>query len=107
MWLGGGGGQRGQRSTSWQLTPTPIMPVADLRALPKEENFPTKRRPRPRPTCRGIVFASGVPPVLIQPEYWWLGNHAADVRRSQELYDRPAVPAVAAATVNPWLSTVA
>ena len=101
----GGGGQRGQRSTSWQLTPTPIMPVADLRALAKEENFPTKRRPRPRPTCRGIVFASGVPPVLVKPEYWWLGSHAADVRRSQELHDRPALPAPAA--VNPWLTAAA
>ena len=54
--------------------------------------LPTERRPRPRPTCRGIVFASGVPPVLVKPEYWWLGSHAADVRRSQELYDRPATP---------------
>ena len=101
-----GGAQRGQRSTSWQLTPTPIMTVADLRALAKEENFPTERRPRPRPTCRGIVFASGVPPVLVKPEYWWLGRHAADVRRSQELYDRPAA-APAAAPVNPWLTAAA
>ena len=101
-----GGAQRGQRSTSWQLTPTPIMTVADLRALAKEENFPTERRPRPRPTCRGIVFASGVPPVLVKPEYWWLGRSAADVRRSQELYDRPAA-ASGAAPVNPWLTAAA
>ena len=90
---------RGSRSTSWQLTPTPIMSIADLRALRREEHFPTERRPRPRPTCRGIVFAAGVPPILIKPEYWWLTAHAADVRRSRELYDRPPHRAV-----NPWLT---
>ena len=102
----GGRGAGNQRSTSWQLTPTPILSVAELRALPKEQNFPTERRPRPRPTCRGLVFASGVPPVLVRPEYWWLGPHAADVRRSQEIYDRPLAPADAA-PVNPWLSAAA
>jgi hypothetical protein len=96
-------GATGSRSTSWQLTPTPIMSIADLRALPREEHFPTPRRPRPRPTCRGIVFAAGVPPILVKPEYWWLSTHAGDVRQSQELYDRPLE---AAEPVNPWLSAV-
>ena len=46
----------GSTSTSWQLTPTPILTVADLAALPRD---------------RIIVMPSGAPPVLAQPVYWW------------------------------------
>ena len=43
----------GSTSTSWQLTPTPILTVADLAALPRD---------------RIIVMPSGAPPVLAQPD---------------------------------------
>ena len=81
----------GSRSMSWQLTPTPILTAADLRALPRD---------------RAVGFAAGVPPVLIRPMYWWQTSWAPDVRRSIETYD-PGSRAPAAATApveNPWLN---
>jgi type IV secretory pathway TraG/TraD family ATPase VirD4 len=107
---GGFGGGR-QRSTSWQLTPTSILSVAELRALPKETHLPSRDtdyskplrgEPR-RPTARGVVFASGVPPILIKPEYWWLGQHALEVSESKARYDRKP-GAVDTPPANPWLT---
>ena len=85
----------GSRSTSWQLTPTPILSTADLLALPRD---------------RAIAFSSGIPPVLIRPLYWWQTPWKPDVEASIERYDpgaprsfteprEPEPPAVE----NPWL----
>ena len=54
-------------STSWQLTPTPILTVADLAALPRD---------------RIIVMPSGAPPVLAKPVYWWNTKRAQQIRES-------------------------
>ena len=59
-------------STSWQLTPTPILTVADLAALPRD---------------RIIVMPSGAPPVLAQPVYWWNTRQADRIRESIATYD--------------------
>ena len=75
---------------SWQLTPTPILTTADLRALPRD---------------RAIAFASGIPPVLIRPLYWWQTSWAEDVRSSIARYDPAAVTAArAGAADNPWVT---
>jgi hypothetical protein len=99
-----GGGQRGQRSTSWQLTPTSILTVADLRGLPREQNFPTARRPHPKPTCRGVLFASGMPAVLVRPEYWWLTRWEQEIKESQRRYDRGSGQPAPAVSANPWVA---
>jgi type IV secretory pathway TraG/TraD family ATPase VirD4 len=86
-----GGQGAGSRSMSWQLTPTPILTTADLRALPRD---------------RAIAFAAGIPPVLIRPMYWWQTSWAEDVQASIARYDpAAATPSPAApATENPWLT---
>ena len=66
----------GSTSTSWQLTPTPILTIADLAALPRD---------------RIIVMPSGAPPVLAEPVYWWNTARAAEIRESIQTYDPPAV----------------
>jgi TraM recognition site of TraD and TraG len=66
----------GSTSTSWQLTPTPILTVADLAALPRD---------------RIIVMPSGAPPVLAEPTYWWNTRQVAEIRQSIATYDPPAV----------------
>ena len=66
----------GSTSTSWQLTPTPILTVADLAALPRD---------------RIIVMPSGAPPVLAEPVYWWHTRQAAQIHASIQTYDPPAV----------------
>ena len=66
----------GSSSTSWQLTPTPILTVADLAALPRD---------------RIIVMPSGAPPVLAEPTYWWNTRQATEIRESIATYDPPAV----------------
>jgi len=66
----------GSSSTSWQLTPTPILTVADLAALPRD---------------RIVVMPSGAPPVLAQPLYWWNTPRAAEIRESIATHDPPAV----------------
>jgi len=62
----------GSTSTSWQLTPTPILTVADLAALPRD---------------RIIVMPSGAPPVLAKPTYWWNSSNAGQVEASTAAYD--------------------
>jgi TraM recognition site of TraD and TraG len=66
----------GSTSTSWQLTPTPILTVADLAALPRD---------------RIIVMPSGSPPVLAEPVYWWNTRQAQLIRESIGTYDPPAL----------------
>ena len=66
----------GSTATSWQLTPTPILTVADLAALPRD---------------RIIVMPSGAPPVLAEPVYWWNTRQAAEIRESIATHDPPAV----------------
>ena len=63
-------------STSWQLTPTPILTVADLTALQRD---------------RIIVMPSGSPPVLGEPIYWWNTRHAKLVEKSIAAYDPAAI----------------
>ena len=63
-------------STSWQLTPTPILTIADLAALPRD---------------RIIVMPSGAPAVLAEPVYWWNTPQAAQIRESIAAHDPPAV----------------
>jgi hypothetical protein len=85
----------GSQSTSWQLTPTPILTVADLAALPRG---------------RVVVMPSGAPAVLAEPISWWDTPHAEQIRQSTERYDPPAILARAAATAsppvrsNPWIT---
>jgi len=78
-------------STSWQLTPTPILTVADLAALPRD---------------RIIVMPSGAPPVLAEPIYWWNTQSAAQIHKSIQIHDPPAVLARRNAAeppqANPW-----
>jgi hypothetical protein len=62
-------------STSWQLTPTPILTIADLAALPRD---------------RIIVMPSGAPAVLAEPVYWWNTPQAAQIRESIAAHDPPA-----------------
>ena len=64
----------GSTSTSWQLTPTPILTVADLAALPRG---------------RIIVMPSGAPPVLAEPDL--LVEHPA--RGADRGVDRDLRPA--------------
>jgi type IV secretory pathway TraG/TraD family ATPase VirD4 len=66
----------GSTSTSWQLTPTPILTIAELAALPRD---------------RIIVMPSGAPPILAAPVYWWTTPQAAEIRESIALHDPPAV----------------
>jgi type IV secretory pathway TraG/TraD family ATPase VirD4 len=66
----------GSTSTSWQLTPTPILTVADLAALPRD---------------RIIVMPSGAPPVLAEPVYWWNTRQAERIQESIATYDPPQV----------------
>jgi hypothetical protein len=68
----------GSTSTSWQLTPTPILTVADLAALPRD---------------RIIVMPSGAPPVLAEPVYWWNTRQAERIQESIATYDPPQVVA--------------
>jgi type IV secretory pathway TraG/TraD family ATPase VirD4 len=68
----------GSASTSWQLTPTPILTVADLAALPRG---------------RIIVMPSGSPPVLAEPIYWWNTPDARAIRESIATYDPSALHA--------------
>jgi hypothetical protein len=78
---------------SWQMTPTPILTAADLRALPRD---------------RAVGFAAGIAPVLVKPMYWWQTSWAADVRASIARYDPAAAAAsrqAAAASENPWVTT--
>ena len=61
------------RSVSVQGTPTSIMTVADLSALPRE---------------RAIVFGSGTPPAMTRPLYWFEDKGLKpDIERSLELHD--------------------
>ena len=66
----------GSISTSWQLTPTPILTVAELAALPRD---------------RIIVMPSGSPPVLAEPIYWWNTRQAQQIQESIATYDPPVV----------------
>ena len=79
----------GSSSTSWQLTPTPILTVADLAALPRD---------------RIIVMPSGAPPVLAEPVYWWNTRQAAEIRESIATHDPPAVLARRHAPQPPQVS---
>jgi type IV secretory pathway TraG/TraD family ATPase VirD4 len=63
-------------STSWHLTPTPILTVADLAALPRD---------------RIIVMPSGAPAVLAEPIYWWSTRQAAQIQESIATHDPAAV----------------
>ena len=65
----------GNASTSWQLTPTPILTVAELAALPRD---------------RIIVMPSGAPPALAEPIYWWDTPQAGQVRESIRIHDPAA-----------------
>ena len=85
----------GSTSTSWQLTPTPILTVADLAALPRD---------------RIIVMPSGAPPVLAEPIYWWNTRQADRVRESIATYDpaagpRPPPRPRRTAQDGPWTTT--
>ena len=66
------------QSTSWQLTPTPILTVAELAALPRD---------------RAVVLPSGAPALLAQPIPWWNTKAANTIRASIDRYDPAAPPA--------------
>ena len=74
-------------STSWQLTPTPILTVAELAALPRD---------------RTIVLPSGAPAILAQPVPWWHTRWADAIRASIVAHDPAAAPP--ALKVNPWIT---
>jgi type IV secretory pathway TraG/TraD family ATPase VirD4 len=84
-------------STNWQLTPTPILTIAELAALP---------------AGRTIVMPSGAPPVLAEPVPWWQTAWASEIEKSIALYANPTPPPTAAvataapsAKPNPWIRT--
>jgi type IV secretory pathway TraG/TraD family ATPase VirD4 len=77
-------------STSWQLTPTPILTVAELAALPRD---------------RAVVLPSGAPAILAQPIPWWSTKSAKAVRTSIERYDPAAVARQSQPTPNPWITS--
>ena len=84
----------GSSSTSWQLTPTPILTVAELAALPRG---------------RVIVMPSGAPAVLAEPLPWWQSKDAKQIRESIARHD-PSTPAPDPAPTpqpqqNPWITT--
>jgi type IV secretory pathway TraG/TraD family ATPase VirD4 len=82
------------KSISEQLTPTPILTVAELAALEGD---------------RIIVIPSGARPILARPIPWWQTEHRAAIDASIEAHDPAArtaspEPAAAAAPVpNPYL----
>ena len=89
------GRQGNSKSVSVQLTPTPILTVADLAALERD---------------RVIVFPSGAQPILARPVPWWQTEHAKAIEASIEAHD-PAnatpsdvPPAVVGAADNPYLN---
>ena len=75
-------------STSWQLTPTPILTVAELAALPRD---------------RAVILPSGAPAVLARPIPWWKTKSAAAIETSIDRYDPAATPH--AEPRNPWITT--
>lgn len=58
---------RGHRTTSRSLQDKIILTPAELRELPPG---------------RAVMFASGTPAVLIQPQPWWAGPHAEQIRQA-------------------------
>ena len=83
------------RSTSWQLTPTPILTVSDLAALPRG---------------RVVVMPSGAPAALAQPVPWWEAKWAEQIPRvDQPLRPLPHPPAARTPNTtrvsNPWITT--
>ena len=78
-------------STSWQLTPTPILTVAELAALPRD---------------RTIILPSGAPAILAKPVAWWDTKWAQQIRESIARYDPAAAPPSPPEPVtNPWITT--
>jgi type IV secretory pathway TraG/TraD family ATPase VirD4 len=76
-------------STSWQLTTTPILTVAELAALPRD---------------RAVVLPSGAPAMLARPIPWWNTKSATAIRRSIALYDPAAADPAPEARTNPWIT---
>ena len=82
------------KSISEQLTPTPILPVAELAALE---------------TDRIIVVPSGARPILARPVPWWQTDNAQAIEASIAAHD-PAVLSAAGAAAdsrpveNPYLN---
>ncbi len=83
----------GSRSTSVQLTPTPILTVAELSALPRG---------------RVVVLPSGSPAVLAAPTPWWDTPHKDAIQASERRHDPAAAHAAAhqppPPPVNPWIT---
>ena len=79
------------QSTSWQLTPTPILTMAELAALPRD---------------RAVVLPSGAPAVLARPIPWWNTKAANTIRTSIERYDPAALAGrQSQPKANPWITT--
>jgi type IV secretory pathway TraG/TraD family ATPase VirD4 len=72
------------RSISEQLTPTPILTVAELASLPRD---------------RVVVIPSGAPPILARPVPWWQTPDAAAIEASIAAHDPAAAP-----PANPYLA---
>jgi type IV secretory pathway TraG/TraD family ATPase VirD4 len=76
-------------STSWQLTPTPILTMAELAALPRD---------------RAVVLPSGAPALLARPIPWWNTKAAHAIRTSIERYDPAALAGrQSQPKANPWI----
>ena len=78
-----------------QLTPTPILTVSDLAALPRG---------------RIVVMPSGASATLAQPVPWWETRWAEQIRASITRYDPsatlpPPEPQPQPASQNPWITT--
>ncbi|MGO9955856.1 MAG: TraM recognition domain-containing protein [Solirubrobacteraceae bacterium] len=82
------------RSFSVQLTPTPILTVADLAALPRG---------------RTVILPSGSPPILARPVPWWETPNRDAIQTSEREHDPAITYAPAGASqdrpANPWLTT--
>jgi type IV secretory pathway TraG/TraD family ATPase VirD4 len=59
---------RGRRTITRTVQERAILTPAELRELP---------------TGRAVVFASGTPAILTQPQPWWEGRHAPAIRAAQ------------------------
>jgi type IV secretory pathway TraG/TraD family ATPase VirD4 len=84
--LSTGRGSRGGVSVSSSVQERTILTIGELRELPQG---------------RAVVFASGTPAVLIEPQPWFTGEHSGVIRESLARHSPEADPALTTPTVRP------
>ena len=76
---------KGSRQISRSVQRRPILTVADLRDLPPG---------------RAVLLASGTPPILVEPQPWYTGPHAAEIQASIDAHSGPANPSLKQVAMN-------